>query len=220
MSHVLFVVTSYNRLLDGTPTGLWLEEFAIPYLALKDAGHEVTVASVAGGEVPVDPNSRATDDQAREWAGAIAQLNDTQPFDRFNASDFDAVYLPGGHGTLFDMPYNTRLHELLYDFDDNGKYIAAVCHAPAVFTGMHRTDGTPWVQGRKVSAFTDAEEAQAVGAEKVPFLLESRLKTLGAEHEGTDPWQPLVIQDGRLITGQNPQSSAEVAHWLRTALAA
>lgn len=220
MSRILFVLTSYNRLMDGTPTGLWLEEFAVPYLALKEAGHDVTVSSVAGGPVPIDPNSQPTDDQARQWAGAMAQLHDTQPFDRFNASDFDAVFLPGGHGTQFDMPYNTRLHELLYDFDDNGKIIAAVCHAPAVFTGMYRSDGTPWIRGRKVSAFTDEEENAAVGADKVPFMLESRLKALGAEHQGADAWTAKVVQDGRLITGQNPQSSAEVAKALKTALAA
>ncbi|XOZ32783.1 type 1 glutamine amidotransferase domain-containing protein [Halomonadaceae bacterium KBTZ08] len=218
MSHVLFVLTSHERMLNGEPTGLWLEEFAVPYQQLRAAGHEVTVASVAGGAVPVDPNSAVGEEQVRAWQDAIDQLSDTPAFDTLDTSGYDAVYLPGGHGTVFDMPYNRKLHDLLFAFEKSGRVISTVCHAPAVFAGMRQADGVPFIQGRRVAAFTDAEEHAVGGAEKVPFLLESRLKELGAEHEATDDWQPLAVQDGKLITGQNPQSSAAVAEKLIAAL--
>lgn len=218
MSKILFVLTNYKYLLNGEPTGLWLEEFAVPYLALTDAGHEVEVTSVTGGDVPIDPNSTPTEQQANEWKPAMAKLNATPAFSSINAREYDAIYLPGGHGTVFDMPYNLALHETLFDFHRTDRLIASVCHAPAVFAGMYDEHGTPFIKGRKIAAFTDSEEAAAGGTDKVPFLLESRLKALGAEHEAAPDWQPHAVQDGKLITGQNPQSSAEVAHLMLTAL--
>jgi len=211
MSKILFVLTSHDRMLDGTPTGLWLEEHAVPYLALTKTGHQVTVASVAGGKVPVDPKSDPTPEQVIEWRDAIAQLGDTPAFDTLDAETFDAVYLPGGHGTVFDMPYNRKLHDLLFRFDATNRLIAAVCHAPAVFAGMRREDGTPFIAGRHVAAFTDAEERAVGGADKVPFLLETRLKELGAIHHAAPDWTPNVYRHGRFITGQNPQSAGAVA---------
>ena len=218
MSHVLFVLTSHDRMLNGDPTGVWLEEFAVPYQRLRQAGHEVTVASVAGGAVPIDPNSAVGEEQVRAWQEAIDQLADTPSFDTLDTADYNAVYLPGGHGTCFDMPYNRKLHDLLFGFDSAGRVISTVCHAPAVFAGMRDDDGVPFIQGRRVAAFTDSEESAVGGVEKVPFLLESRLKELGAENEATDDWQVLAVQDGHLMTGQNPQSSAAVAEKLIAAL--
>ncbi|MCA0449820.1 MAG: type 1 glutamine amidotransferase domain-containing protein [Proteobacteria bacterium] len=211
MSKILFVLTSHDRMLDGTPTGLWLEEHAVPYTAFTKAGHQVTVASMAGGKVPVDPKSDPSPAQAIEWRDAIAKLADTPAFDTLDTETFDAVHLPGGHGTVFDMPYNRKLHDLLFRFDATNRLIAAVCHAPAVFAGMRREDGTPFVAGRHVAAFTDAEERAVGAADKVPFLLETRLKELGAIHHAAADWTPNVFRHGRLITGQNPQSSASVA---------
>lgn len=219
MSRILFVLTSHDHMASGDPTGLWLEEFAVPYQKLKAAGHEVTVASVAGGKVPVDPNSEPDADQRRTWQDAIAELADTAVFTDFSANEFDAVYLPGGHGTMFDMPDNDALHRLLLDFDRQGKIVSAVCHAPAVFCGLMREDGTPFVRGRRVAAFTDSEEDAVGGREKIPFLLETRLRELGAEHVPAEDWQAHAVRDGRLITGQNPQSSATVADRLIEALA-
>jgi len=218
MSHVLFVLTSHARMLNADPTGVWLEEFAVPYQRLREAGHEVTVASVAGGAVPVDPNSAVGEEQVQAWQDAIDQLADTPAFDTLDTAAYDAVYLPGGHGTCFDMPYNRKLHELIFDFERSGRIISAVCHAPAVFAGMRDDDGKPFIEGRRVAAFTDSEEGAVGGVEKIPFLLESRLKELGAQHEGADDWQPFAVQDGTLITGQNPQSSAAVAEKLIAAL--
>lgn len=214
MSKILFILTSHDRMLNGGETGLWLEEHAVPCLALTAAGHEVTVASVAGGTVPVDANSAPTDEQAAEWQPAIAALENTPAFTTLDDSAFDAVYLPGGHGTVFDMPYNKALHDLLFRFEDTGRVIGAVCHAPAVFAGMRRPDGRPFIEGRKVAAFTNSEERAAGAVDKVPFLLETRLKELGAEHEGADDWTAKAVRDGRLITGQNPQSSGEMAELL------
>ena len=218
MANVLFVLTSYDRLLNGDPTGLWLEEFAVPYTALTEAGHAVNVVSVSGGVVPVDPNSAPSADQKAAWADAIARLNDTPALDSVNARDYDAVYLPGGHGTVFDMPYNKGLHDLLFAFDDASKPLACVCHAPALFAGMRRADGTPFIAGRQVAGFANAEEEAVGGTAKVPFLLETRLRELGATYSGADAWAVHTVRDGNLITGQNPQSSQAVADKLLTAL--
>lgn len=219
MSKVLIVLTNHKFMLNGDPTGLWLEEFAVPYTALTEAGHEVTVSSVSGGRVPIDPNSEATTEQMEQWRQALTQLESTPAFNKFDADDFDAVYLPGGHGTMFDMPFNDALHAKLYQFDRAGKLIAAVCHGPAVFGNMRDEEGVPFIKGKKVACFTDSEEAAAGGTTKVPFLLESQLRNLGAKHEGAEDWQPHTVQDGRLITGQNPQSSRQVAEQLLKALA-
>lgn len=211
MSKILFILTSHDRMLNGEPTGVWLEEHAVPYLAFTRAGHQVTVTSIAGGKVPVDPKSAPTVEQANAWEQATATLSDTPAFDMLNTAGFDAVYMPGGHGTVFDMPYNKQLHDLLFRFDATGRVIAALCHAPAVFAGMRRPDGTPFIAGRTVAAFTDAEERAVDGVEKVPFLLETRLKELGAIHHGAPDWTSNVILDGNLVTGQNPQSSSAAA---------
>lgn len=211
MSKILFILTSHDRMLNGEPTGLWVEEHAVPYLAFTRAGHQVTVSSIAGGRVPVDPKSTPTPEQAEAWKEAIAQLSDTPAFDTLDADPFDAVYMPGGHGTVFDLPYNRKLHDLLFRFEATNRVIAAVCHAPAVFAGMRRADGTPFIAGRNVAAFTDSEERAVDGVTKVPFLLETRLKQLGAIHHPAADWTPNAIRDGRLVTGQNPQSSGAVA---------
>ncbi len=219
MSRILFILTSHNRMLTGEPTGIWLEEHAVPYLAFTQAGHQVTVASVAGGDVPVDPNSQPGEAEAAHWAPAIAALNGTPAFHTLDTDGFDAVYLPGGHGTVFDMPYNRTLHDLIARFEASGRIVASVCHAPAVFAGMWRADGTPYIAGRKVAAFTDAEERAVHGEAKVPFLLEARLKQLGARHSAAaELWQPHAVRDGTLITGQNPASSAPVAALVLEAL--
>ncbi len=211
MSRILFILTSHDFLLNGEPTGLWLEEHAVPYVALTSAGHEVTVTSVAGGDVPVDAKSIPKGEEAKAWTEAAEKLKATPAFDTVDAATFDAVFLPGGHGTMFDMPFNRRLHDLLFQFDAAKKVIAAVCHAPAVFAGMRRRDGTAFVAGRNITGFTDAEEVAVDCVSKVPFQLESRLKAIGAIHHAAPNWTSNVIQDGRLITGQNPGSSAEVA---------
>ncbi|MBH0237909.1 type 1 glutamine amidotransferase domain-containing protein [Methylobrevis albus] len=183
----------------------------MPWLALTEAGHAVTVASVTGAEVPLDPRSVPTGDKAAAWSRPLAALAGPPAFDMLPEADFDAVFLPGGHGTMFDMPFNRRLHDLLFRFDESGRLIAAICHAPAVFVGMRRPDGTPFIAGRKIAAFTDAEERSGHSEANVPFLLETRLKELGAWHVAAGTFASHTVADGRLLTGQNPQSSAQLA---------
>ncbi|MCZ4431289.1 type 1 glutamine amidotransferase domain-containing protein [Agrobacterium sp. SOY23] len=211
MAKILFVTTSHDRMLDGERTGLWLDEFTIPYLAFTSAGHAVTVSSVAGGLVPIDPRSEPTASQVATWALAIEGLDATPAFHVLYADKFDAVFIPGGHGTMFDMPYNRALHALLFSFEASGRVIAAICHAPAAFTGMRRPDGTPFVKDRTLAAYTDSEERAGQHAANVPFLLEERLRGLGARQVIGNDFEPNAVTDGRLVTGQNPQSSAAVA---------
>ena len=218
MAEVLLVITSYDRLLNGDPTGLWLEEFAVPYNRLRAAGHTIQVVSVAGGDVAVDPASKPDDAQAGEWSQALEALRETASLADTSAEGFDAVYLPGGHGKVFDMPYNKQLQRLLQRMNERGALIASVCHGPGVFVGLRDANGAPWIAGLRVCAFSDAEEGAVGGRPKVPFLLESRLRELGAEVNVAEPWQPYVVRDGRLITGQNPQSSGPVADALSEAL--
>lgn len=214
--HILMVVTSADRLLNGEPTGLWLEEFAIPYKIFLDAGCRVRVASPEGGATPLDP--RSVEDRP-EWQHARDALRDTEVLDtRLSARDFEAIFLPGGHGTVFDLPGHPVLGRLLAEFDAQKKIWAAVCHGPSAFIGAKRQDGKALVEGRQLTAFSDAEE-MAMGLEQaVPFLLESTLRELGALVEVGESFAPFVIRDHNLITGQNPASSELAARRVLEAL--
>jgi len=216
---ILIITTSAATMgTQGKPTGLWLEELTTPYYAFLDAGAEVTIASIAGGKVPVDPNSMkpagendASVERALNDADFQARIADTPGFGGLDSAEFDAVVLPGGHGTMFDYPDSAPLARLVADFDASGKVVAAVCHGPAGLVGARRADGSPLVAGRRVAAFTDSEE-RAVGLdESVPFLLTSRLRELGAKIEAGPDFEPFAIRDGNLVTGQNPASAAPLA---------
>lgn len=220
MSDVLMIVTSAGAMPDGAPTGLWLEEFAVPYLALREAGHAVTVASPRGGVTPIDPRSHE-DDKARDiWREAAERLEQTQALDGLRADDFAAVFIPGGHGTMFDFPGNATLAALLAAFHAQGKPIASVCHGPAAFVGVVRADGKPLVEGYTLTAFSDTEEKLVGLADVVPFLLSERLRALGGNVENGVPMLSHVRVDRQLITGQNPKSSRKAAEALVEALAA
>jgi putative intracellular protease/amidase len=235
---VLIVATSHDRLGDtGERTGLWLEELATPYYALLDGGAEVTLASVRGGAIPLDP--RSVPAQAGAGSGekpaeeqelpesvhrfladerAMAAARGTPSVEEVDGSRFDAVFLPGGHGTMWDLPESGTLARLLGEAFDRGAVVAAVCHGPAGLVPARRRDGLPLAEGRRVSAFTNSEE-RAVGLhEVVPFLLEDRLKELGGRFERGPDWQPFAVRDGNLVTGQNPQSSGLVARHVLEAL--
>ncbi|WP_297162635.1 type 1 glutamine amidotransferase domain-containing protein [Thermogemmatispora sp.] len=216
--HILMVVTGHDRIDDEHRTGIWFEEFAVPYQAFKEQGWQITVASPRGGSVPVDPRSEPKDEEAQKYAEARAQLHNTRPLAGLNAADYDAIFLPGGHGVMFDLAEDTTLHRLLADFERQGKIIAAVCHGPAGLVGARRDDGQPLVAGKTITAFTDEEE-RATGLDKfMPFLLETRLRELGANFVARPNWSDHVERDGRLITGQNPQSSASIARAVIEAL--
>lgn len=221
---VLVVVTSTGKLGDtGRRTGVHFDELATPYYALEDAGFEVEIASTQGGEAPVDNQQprgenpanveRFLDDQY-----ALAKLRLTKRLDQVLAEGYLAVYLPGGHGTMWDLPHDERLGQLLAGMHEAGKPVAAVCHGPAGFVGVTRADGQPLVQGKTVNCFTDEEE-QAVELDGVvPFLLESKLRELGASVETADKFTAKVVEDGNLITGQNPMSAQPLAERLRDRL--
>jgi putative intracellular protease/amidase len=228
MKKFLILTTSHDKMGDtGHPTGSWVEEVAAPYYILADAGVAVTIASVAGGVVPFDPNSQKPDAVKTEAAQRFikdtavqAALRATPALASLNPDEFDGIFLPGGHGVMWDLPENKFLADLLLKYDSETKIIAAVCHGPAGLTGARRAGGEPLVAGRKVTGFTDSEE-KAVGLDHaVPFLLESKLRELGGKFESGGDWQPYAVRDGNLITGQNPMSSELVGGLILQALTA
>jgi putative intracellular protease/amidase len=226
---VLIVATSHAELGNtGRRTGVWLEELAAPYYALREADAEVTVASIKGGEIPFDPRSTGEEksdqpvpETARRFLDdpdAMAAAKDSPSIDGVDAASFDAIFLPGGHGAMWDMPGNPTLAEMVGSMFDAGKIVSAVCHGPAGLVSAKRRDGQPVVEGKHVNSFTNAEE-KAIGlAEVVPFLLETRLRELGGRFEGGPNWRPFVVRDGNLITGQNPMSAEPLARRVVEAL--
>lgn len=211
---VLFILTSHDRITDIIPTGIWLEEYAKPLKMLRDQGAHVVVASPGGGKVPIDPNSLKDIDQ-KTYEQEIKLLDDSRPLDVIDISEFDAVYFPGGHGPVFDLPDNPRVKELLRAFDERDKPIAAVCHGVAALLAAEGRDGRPLVKGRQLTAFSNSEE-EAVGLLKeMPYLIEDRLRELGAHYrKAPQNFEAFVLVDGNLITGQNPASSTGVAEKL------
>ena len=215
---VLIVLTSHDRLGDtGNKTGFWLEEFAAPYYRLKDAGAEIVLASPKGGQPPLDPKSHEPDaqtDATRRFdadPAAQAALANTHKLSGVGANDFDAVFYPGGHGPLWDLSNDPASIGLIKDFLTQNKPVAAVCHAPAVLVNVKDADGQPMVDGKRVTGFSNSEEAAVGLTDVVPFLLEDKLAALGGSYESADDWHSKVVVDGLLITGQNPASSEAVA---------
>jgi putative intracellular protease/amidase len=213
---VLMVVTNHTTITDDHKTGLWLEEFAVPYLVFKEKGYEVKVASIQGGEVPLDPRSIEEKDPA--WAQAEEELKNTARLSKDDATGFDAIFLPGGHGTMFDFPDNETLQYVLQQFAEDGRIIGAVCHGPSGLVNVTYKDGTPLVKGKTVTAFTDEEEREVQLDEYMPFLLESTLRLRGANFVRGEKWTDFSVRDGNLITGQNPQSSRSTAEKVVEAL--
>jgi len=208
---VLMVVTSSPEIRPGEPTGLWLEEFAVPYLKFVEAGFDVTVASPLGGKAPVDPRSLKDGQQVLDWARAAVELEQTVKLASLTEKRFDAVFLPGGHGTMFDFPDDAALKTLLDRTVADKGVVSAVCHGPAGLVAVVKPNGTPLVAGKTVTAFTNAEERAGQLDDDMPFLLESRLRELGAEFVEGPLWQSHIQVDGLLVTGQNPASSGAAA---------
>jgi putative intracellular protease/amidase len=218
---VLMVLTSHDQLGNtGRKTGFWLEELAAPYYAFKDAGAEIVLASPKGGQPPLDPKSNEpafqTDDTRRFEADAqaTAQLAATLRLDSVNQAGFDAVFYPGGHGPLWDLAEDKHSIALIESFLAANKPVALVCHAPGALRHVKQADGRPLVEGKKVTGFTNTEEAAVELTDVVPFLVEDELKAKGGHFSRGDDWAPYVVADGLLITGQNPASSAPVAQLL------
>jgi putative intracellular protease/amidase len=211
------VLTSHDILgKTGRMTGFWLEEFAAPYFVFRDAGVELTLASPAGGQPPVDPKSDLPENQTdamtrfKQDARAQKELSQTVRLADVKAEDFDSVFYVGGHGPMWDLAESPVSIALLEAFYNSGKAIALVCHSPGVL--RHVTyKGQPLVKGKRVTGFTNGEESDVHLTDVVPFLVEDELLRLGAVFEKLKNWQPLAITDGRLVTGQNPASSTFAA---------
>ncbi len=217
--NILIATTNADSLGPGHPTGTWLEEYAIPYCAFEAAGASIVVASPKGGTTPLDPKTDPSDEQRRQWASPLAALQNTERLANVSADDFDALYIPGGHGPMVDLANDADIHRLLGEFDRAGKTIGAVCHGPAALVNATAANGKAFVAGRRVSGFTNNEEKLVHLDRAVPFLLEDVLKERGAKFDGTPiPFAPHVVSDGNLITGQNPSSSGLLADRMLEAL--
>ena len=218
---IVIILTSHDQLGDtGRKTGFWLEELAAPYYVFKEAGFDITLASPKGGQPPLDPKSNEpdfqTDDTRRFETDAEANkaLANTVKLADISADDFDTVFYPGGHGPMWDLAESSDSAALIESFLASSKPVALVCHAPGVLRHVKTPDGRPLVEGKKVTGFTNSEE-EAVGLTKVvPFLVEDELQAKGGIYSKGPDWGSYILQDGLLITGQNPASSAAAAQRL------
>lgn len=215
---ILMVLTSHDQLGDtGKKTGFWLEEFAAPYYAFKDAGADVTLVSPSGGQPPLDPKSDEPDSQTaatrRFKADPVAQaaLARTGKLSEVSGAGFDALFYPGGHGPLWDLAEDAHSIKLIESMSAAGKTVAAVCHAPGALRHAKAADGSPLVKGKKVTGFTNSEEEAVQLTKVVPFLVQDMLVELGGIYSKGGDWHPYVVTDGKLITGQNPASSEPAA---------
>jgi len=225
--NILMVLTSHDRLGEtGKKTGFWLEEFAAPYYVFKDAGAEVTLASPKGGQPPLDPKSDEPDAQTeatrrfKNDPAAQQALAGTVPLSSVSADRFDALFYPGGHGPLWDLANDSHSVKLIETMYAAGKPVTAVCHAPGVLRDATAPDGSPLVQGKQVTGFANTEEEAVQLSDVVPFLVEDALVKNGGKYRKGPDWQPYIVVDGNLITGQNPASSAPAAEEMLRQLAA
>jgi putative intracellular protease/amidase len=217
---ILMVLTSHDKLGDtGRKTGFWLEEFAAPYFVFRDAGVDLTLASPKGGQPPVDPKSDLPENQTEAMARfkqdetAKQALASTRKLADMKSGDFDTIFYVGGHGPMWDLVDNPDSIRLIESFYNSGKFVAAVCHSPAVF---HRVmyQGVPLVKGKRVTGFTNGEEEAVQLTHVVPFLVEDELKRVGGLYEKAADWESFALVDGRVLTGQNPASSTAAAKLL------
>lgn len=215
---VLMVLTSHDQLGDtGQKTGFWLEEFAAPYYVFKGAGADIVLASPAGGQPPLDPKSDLPDFQTefthrfKNDAAAQLALANTVPLSSVREADFDTVFYPGGHGPLWDLAESPASIQLIESFERAGKPVGLVCHAPGALRHVKAANGEPLVKGRRVTGFSNSEEAAVQLTKVVPFLIEDLFQAQGGRYEKGPDWAPHLVVDGRLVTGQNPASSEAVA---------
>jgi putative intracellular protease/amidase len=220
MKKVLFVLTSHDKLGNtGEKTGFWTEEFAAPYYLLSDQGVDIDIATPLGGQPPVDPKSEdpssATEDTKRfdNDVAILQKLKNTYKLSEVNHADYDAVFYPGGHGPLWDLTNDNDSIALIEACYNHQKPVAFVCHSPSVLKNV-KIDGAFLVNGKKITGFSNTEEAAIGLTDIVPFLLEDVLQENGGIYSKTDDWHPYAVQDGLLITGQNPASSKLVAEKL------
>lgn len=218
MKKVLIVLPSHDQLGNtGQKTGFWLEEFTDPYYKFIDSGYEVTIASPRGGKPPVDPKSTQKENQSESTQrferdkSAQVKLENTLVLSQVSANDYDTLFLPGGHGPMWDLSSDENMKKIVEDFYSDKKIVSAVCHGPAGLLQATDRNGNSILKGKKITGFTNNKES-AVGLTKtVPFSLENRMKELGGKFEKGQDFKPFVISDGQLITGQNPKSALPAA---------
>ncbi|WP_428340978.1 type 1 glutamine amidotransferase domain-containing protein [Mycobacterium sp.] len=218
MSALLIVVTNAG-LVDGTPTtGLWFSEFSEPYEVLVAAGIDLKVASPRGGPTPIDPRGYPRADEIAHVRDALEVLNATAPLSGITHDTFDGIFMPGGHGPMFDLAIHPGLKALIAEFWTAGKAVASVCHGPASLLDVVLPGGTTLLRGRRVTGFSHAEDQQDALFSHMPFSLQDRMTLEGANFQEGPAHQPHVEVDGRLVTGQNPQSGRATAEALITVL--
>ncbi|MGV8880453.1 MAG: type 1 glutamine amidotransferase domain-containing protein [Sphingobacteriaceae bacterium] len=223
---ILIVLTSHEKLGEtGKKTGFWIEEFAAPYYYLVDKGVRVTLASPAGGQPPIDPTSDTPENQTeatkrfKKDAALQDKLSKTHQLTEVSAKEYDGVFYPGGHGPLWDLAESAISEKLIEDFYQAGKPVAFVCHAPAALKHVKDVSGEPLVKGKRVTGFTNSEEKLVGLTDVVPFLVEDMLIENGGKYSKSSDFVSYAIEDGLLITGQNPASSEKVAELLLNQLA-
>lgn len=213
---ILIIVTGSSTMKSGDKTGVWLEEYAVPYMKFKEAGYQMTVTSINGGEVPIDPAS--LEDNKGKWNVAVGVLKNSVRLDTIKSKDFQAVYVPGGHGAMFDLADNVQVKSLLAEFADDNKIVSAICHGPAALVDVKLKNGDYLVKGKTLTSFSNKEEDEVKKSDKMPFMLETKLKEQGAVFKAKENWANHVIVNGNLITGQNPFGSASIAEAIIQAL--
>lgn len=218
MKKILMILTSNDK-LDNTDstTGVWLGEFTDPYYEFLDNGHLVTLASPRGGEPPIDPRSKLTenitssnrrfndDDEAQQ------AFSNTKPLDTIDPEKYDALFFPGGHGPMWDLANDEKNAQIVLNFFHLGKPIGAICHGPAAL--IRAAEEEPrLLRDKEVTSFSNAEEKLVGLLDNIPFKLEDRLQELGASYESAGvPFTSKVRVSGRLVTGQNPASAEKAA---------
>ena len=206
---ILIIVTSASTMKSGDQTGVWLEEYAVPYVKFKEEGYEVTVVSIKGGKVPIDPASLEA--KKTEWNEAITLLENVEKLSNIDPTKYQAVYVPGGHGAMFDLADNDLVKKTLASFANANKVVSAVCHGPAALVDVKLANGKYLVDGKNVTSFTNNEEDEVQKSAKMPFMLETKLKEQGAIFKAKSNWENHVVVDNKLITGQNPFASEDIA---------
>ena len=210
---VLLIVTSHDRISGDKdkPTGVWLSEAAEPYIAFQSAGFKVDIASPKGGSVPVDPNSVENGSNDEKFTEVTKLLQKTERVKDVVYEGYDAIFLAGGNGAMYDFPGDPDIQNIMAYFKDQGRIVSAVCHGPAAFADAKTKDGKYLVDGIKLTAFTNAEEDATKLSEDMPFMLQTKLEENGAGFVAGAAGEENVVSSGSFVTGQNPVSAEAVA---------
>lgn len=224
---VLLIMSSVDEMgISGKQTGTWFHELAAPYYILTEAGHEVVFASPNGGEAPIDLLSMKapfTSDYTARFLNdpvALFAAKNTRKLRYLNVEEFDAVFFPGGYGLLWDLASDSFAIKLVRDFHAANRPIAMVCHAPAILRDVKKSNGEHLVKGVNLTGFKNDEDTEIELLKHLLFSLEDELKGRGAKYQSKANWEPNVVVDGALMTGQSPASAAPLAEALAKRLLA